>query len=71
MSKMHKDLKFLKFKYDLLKKVLEERSRALKKELGLKEKELQIWKRYAMSQKSREDRLREYIEHLYKKNKDL
>ena len=63
-----KDLESLQFKYDLLKKVLEETSENVKKELDLKEKELQMWKDYAMSQKPREDKLREYIKYL--SNKD-
>ena len=69
MKQSEKDLESLQFKYDLLKKVLEETSENVKKELDLKEKELQMWKDYAMSQKPREDRLREYIQYLSKKHK--
>ena len=70
MKQSEKDLESLQFKYDLLKKVLEETSENVKKELDLKEKELQMWKDYAMSQKPREDRLREYIQYLSRKNED-
>ena len=70
MNQSEKDLESLQFKYDLLKKVLEETSENVKKELDLKEKELQMWKDYAMSQKPREDRLREHIRYLSRKNED-
>ena len=70
VNQSEKDLESLQFKYDLLKKVLEETSENVKKELDLKEKELQMWKDYAMSQKPREDRLREYIQYLSRKDED-
>ena len=43
MNQSEKDLESLQFKYDLLKKVLEETSENVKRELDLKEKELQMW----------------------------
>ena len=70
MNHSEKDLESLQFKYNFLKKVLEETSENVKKELDIKLKELQMWKEYAMSQKPREDRLREYIQYLSRKNED-
>ena len=71
MKALEQELKTLQFKYDLLKKIQEGNSDHIKKELALKEKELQMWKDYAYKQKPREDKMMKTVERYIKLNEEL
>jgi|TARA_B110000438_G_C15675016_1_gene589843 hypothetical protein len=71
MKDLEQELKTLQFKYDLLKKIQKETSNQIKKELALKEKELQIWKDYAYKVKPREDKMMQMVKRYTKLNEEL